>query len=185
MHLASSGRVIVRLSKIASAGQILCDEKNVKVAKVVELIGPVAKPYASAALLTNNIKKFVGKKVFALDNPPAKKNKEHKRKKKMETLEIQKCTTCNSSLIDDTQNGERICSGCGIVVVEQMEDYGPEARSNNMENRTNLARASGQATYSQHDLGITTEISIESKDFSGKKINSEIASQMHLSLIHI
>ena len=62
MHLASSGRVIVRLSKIASAGQILCDEKNVKVAKVVELIGPVAKPYASAALMTNNIKKFIGKK---------------------------------------------------------------------------------------------------------------------------
>ena len=27
-------------------------------------------------------KKFIGKKVFALDNPPAKKNKEHKRKKK-------------------------------------------------------------------------------------------------------
>ena len=43
---------------------------------------PVAKPYASAALMTNNIKKFVGKKVFALNNPPAKKNKEHKRKKK-------------------------------------------------------------------------------------------------------
>ena len=82
LHLASSGRVIVRLSKIASAGQILCDEKNIKVAKVVELIGPVAKPYASAALMTNNIKKFVGKKVFALDNPTAKKNKEHKRKKK-------------------------------------------------------------------------------------------------------
>ncbi|SVA99771.1 uncharacterized protein METZ01_LOCUS152625, partial [marine metagenome] len=69
----------------------------------------------------------------------------------METLEIQKCTTCNSSLVDDTQNGERICSGCGIVVIEQMEDYGPEARSGNMENRTNLARASGQTTYSQHD----------------------------------
>ena len=97
----------------------------------------------------------------------------------METLEIQQCTTCNSSLVDDTQNGERICSGCGIVVVEQMEDYGPEARSGNMENKTNLARASGQTTYSQHDLGITTEISTESRDFSGKKINSEVASQMH------
>ena len=48
-----------------------------------------------------------------------------------------------------------------------------------MDNSTNLARASGQTTYSQHDLGITTEISIESRDFSGKKINSEVASQMH------
>ena len=38
LHLASSGRVIVRLSKIASAGQILCDEKNVKIAKVVKTV---------------------------------------------------------------------------------------------------------------------------------------------------
>ena len=82
LHLANSGRVIVRLSKVVQQDQILCDESSTKVAKVTELIGPVAKPYASAALMTNNIKKFVGKKVFALDNPPAKKNKEHKRKKK-------------------------------------------------------------------------------------------------------
>ena len=82
LHLASSGRVIVRLSKIASAGQILCDEKNVKVAKVVELIGPVAKPYASAISLTNSIKKFVGKKMFALEVLPAKKYKPQRRKRK-------------------------------------------------------------------------------------------------------
>jgi len=48
LHLATSGRVIVRLSKIVTQDQILCDEKSTKVAKVTELIGPVAKPYASA-----------------------------------------------------------------------------------------------------------------------------------------
>jgi transcription initiation factor TFIIB len=42
-----------------------------------------------------------------------------------------------------------------------------------------LARATGQTSYSQHDLGITTEISVGSTDFSGKKINAEMASQMH------
>ncbi len=42
-----------------------------------------------------------------------------------------------------------------------------------------LARATGQTTYSQHDLGITTEISISAKDFSGKTINHEVANQMH------
>jgi len=42
-----------------------------------------------------------------------------------------------------------------------------------------LARATGQTSYSQHDLGIATEISIGSTDFSGKKINAETASQMH------
>jgi len=80
LHLANSGRVIVRLSKTVVQDQILCDEDSTKVAKVTELIGPVAKPYASAISLTNNIKKFVGKKMFAFDIPPAKKQNRRKRK---------------------------------------------------------------------------------------------------------
>ena len=80
LHLANSGRVIVRLSNTVSAGQILCDEESTKVAKVAELIGPVAKPYASAMSLTNNVKKFVGKKMFTFDIPPAKKQNRRKRK---------------------------------------------------------------------------------------------------------
>jgi len=80
LHLANSGRVIVRLSKTVVQDQILCDENSTKVAKVTELIGPVAKPYASAMSLTNNIKKFVGKKMFAFEIPPAKKQNRRKRK---------------------------------------------------------------------------------------------------------
>ena len=97
----------------------------------------------------------------------------------MNVLEIQKCSACESSLIDDTVNGEIICSGCGIVVAEQMEDYGPEVKSTRLEDKMKLARATGQTTYSQHDLGIATEISLGTKDFSGKTINSDIASQMN------
>ena len=97
----------------------------------------------------------------------------------MNALEIQKCSACESSLIDDTANGEIICSGCGIVVAEQMEDHGPEVKSTRLEDKMKLARATGQTTYSQHDLGIATDISIGTKDFSGKSINSEIASQMN------
>jgi len=97
----------------------------------------------------------------------------------METIELEKCTVCNSSFIDDTDNGEIICSGCGIVMAEHMEDHGPEAKSNSLEDKMKLARATGQTSYSQHDLGITTEISVGTKDFSGKKINAETASQMH------
>jgi len=82
LHLANSGRVIVRLSKTVTQDQILCDEKSTKVAKVTELIGPVAKPYASAISLTNNIKKFVGKKMFTFEIPSAKKHKENRRKRK-------------------------------------------------------------------------------------------------------
>ena len=97
----------------------------------------------------------------------------------METIEIERCTVCNSSLVDDKENGEIICSGCGIVMIEHMEDHGPEAKSSILEDKMKLARATGQTSYSQHDLGITTEISIGSTDFSGKKINAEMASQMH------
>ena len=97
----------------------------------------------------------------------------------METIEIERCTACNSSLVDDTENGEIICSGCGIVMVEHMEDHGPEVKSSSLEDKMKLARATGQTSYSQHDLGITTEISIGTKDFSGKKISVEMSNQMH------
>ena len=98
----------------------------------------------------------------------------------MNTIEIEKCCPeCESTLVDDVQNGERICSGCGVVVAEQMADYGPEARSSSLEEKMKLARATGQTTYSQHDLGIATEISMSTKDYSGKSINSDVANQMN------
>ena len=97
----------------------------------------------------------------------------------MNILQPQSCPECQSSLVDDVQNGEIICSGCGVVVADQMVDHGPETISSNLEDRMKLARATGQTTYSQHDLGITTEISISTKDFSGKTINREVANQMN------
>ena len=89
------------------------------------------------------------------------------------------CPECQSTLIDDIHNGEIICSGCGLVAMEQMSDYGPESRATNLEDKMKLARATGQTTYSQHDLGIRTEIALGIKDFSGKTINSEVANQMY------
>jgi len=82
MHLAASGRVIIQLSKELVEGQILCDEKGTRVAKVMEMIGPVKRPFASATPLTNNIKKYIGKSVFASDESPAHKQKKFRRKQK-------------------------------------------------------------------------------------------------------
>ena len=80
MHLASSGRVIVQLTVTVKEGQILCDSKSQKVAKVMEVIGPVSAPYASAIPLTNNTRKLAGKKVYALNESPAIKQKFRRRK---------------------------------------------------------------------------------------------------------
>ena len=90
----------------------------------------------------------------------------------------QSCPECKASLIDDFQNGEIICSGCGVVVADQIADFGPETKSANLEDKMKLARATGQTTYSQHDLGIATMISEDRKDFSGKTINHQVANQM-------
>jgi transcription initiation factor TFIIB len=89
------------------------------------------------------------------------------------------CPECKSTLIDDIHSGEKICSGCGLVAMEQMSDYGPESRSTNPEDKMRSARATGQTTYSQHDLGIRTEIAFGTKDFSGKTISSDVANQMY------
>jgi RNA-binding protein len=82
MHLAGSGRVIIQLSNKLVEGQILCDEKGTRVAKVMELIGPVSRPFASATPLTNNIKKYIGKSVFASEEPPVSTPKKFRRRKK-------------------------------------------------------------------------------------------------------
>ena len=64
LHIAKSGRVIVKLSQNVNSGEILLDSKGKKVAKVVELIGSVKAPYASAVPVTDIIKKYVGAKVY-------------------------------------------------------------------------------------------------------------------------
>ena len=78
MHLANSGRVIVRLSKETQEGQILCDKNNQKIGRVTEMIGPVKSPFASVVPLTNNLKKISGIKVFSLEQTPAMKKNRRK-----------------------------------------------------------------------------------------------------------
>ena len=85
MHLAGSGRVIIQLSKELVEGQILCDDKGTRVAKVMELIGPVRRPFASATPLTNNIKKYIGKSVFADEKSPVSTQKKFRRRKNEHT----------------------------------------------------------------------------------------------------
>ena len=82
MHLAGSSRVIIQLSKELVEGQILCDDKGTRVAKVMELIGPIKKPFASAMPLTNNINKFIGKRVFMFEQSSANKPKKFRRNRR-------------------------------------------------------------------------------------------------------
>ena len=82
MHLAGSGRVIIQLSEKLDEGQILCDKNGTRVAKVMELIGPVKRPFASATPLTNSIKKYIGKNVFVDKQTTASTHTKFRRRKK-------------------------------------------------------------------------------------------------------
>ena len=57
LHLAKSGRLIVRLSQEVRPGVFVFDQGNRKLGRVVELIGPVKSPYASVAMVSSRVGK--------------------------------------------------------------------------------------------------------------------------------
>jgi len=63
IHLAKSGRIIIKVDKWVKPGTILLDSKGRKLARVTELIGPVKSPYASAIPLTERVERAVGTRV--------------------------------------------------------------------------------------------------------------------------
>ncbi len=85
IHIAMSGRLIVKLDKEINPGQIVFDEKGNNVGKIIELIGPVNSPYASIEINNKNPeynKKqyFKGLTVYYKNSLSFKKNDPRKRK---------------------------------------------------------------------------------------------------------
>jgi RNA-binding protein len=66
LHLAGSGRLILRTQEKIKPGTILCDDKGFKVAKVLEMFGPVKSPYASAVPMSDRWKQALGKKLYII-----------------------------------------------------------------------------------------------------------------------
>src|SRR5919198_3830008 len=67
MHLAKSGRLVVRLTSIhrePKSGELIIDTNGKRIGKVIEVIGPVTAPYASVVPMIDKINKIIGIKVF-------------------------------------------------------------------------------------------------------------------------
>lgn len=64
LHLAGSGRLILKPKMDLKVNAILYDDKGKKIAKIMEFFGPVDSPYISAVPLTDRINKIIGKKVY-------------------------------------------------------------------------------------------------------------------------
>ena len=68
MHLAKSGRLIVKLNAAGAsirAGELLVDGSGKRVGRVAELIGPVSAPYASVIPMSDRTSRLVGSRVFS------------------------------------------------------------------------------------------------------------------------
>lgn len=90
-----------------------------------------------------------------------------------------RCPECESALIHDFAIGEYICQKCGYVVIDQIDDYGPETNSSDLDERIKKTRASGCTSLSLHDYGIRTEIGLGSKDYSGRSIDCQMVEQLN------
>lgn len=63
--------------------------------------------------------------------------------------------------------------------MDEVDDYGPDFVSSDIEERSKNTRASGYTSFSFHDYGLRTKIGLASKDYSGKPINHQMAERVH------
>ncbi len=94
---------------------------------------------------------------------------------------VSKCSICNqeNSAIADPNSGEIICSSCGMVISDKIEDtVHPERRTYSFEDADRNARTGTPSSLARHDMGLSTIIGRENKDASGQKIDTTMRSQI-------
>jgi len=70
----------------------------------------------------------------------------------------------------DTAGGELFCSSCGYVVMEKIEETGPEWRAFSKEEKDDRSRTGVPASLAMHDMGLATVIGVEDRDASGRSL---------------
>lgn len=97
-------------------------------------------------------------------------------------IESLKCSACNNltrSTITDPESGEIICSNCGIVILDRIEDYvHEERRAHSMEEVYARSRTGAPASLAFHDKGLCTIIGKANIDASGKVLDASILPQI-------
>jgi len=92
---------------------------------------------------------------------------------------IMRCPNCGSSrLLRDTEQGEIVCTVCGLVIDMDLMDRGPEWRAFDDDQRTDRVRVGAPITYTIHDKGLMTTIDWRDKSISGKNITPEKRAQI-------
>ena len=94
---------------------------------------------------------------------------------------VPRCSICNqeNTAITDPNSGEIICSNCGMVISDKIEDViHPEQRMHTFEDVDKRARTGAPSSLARHDMGLSTVIGRENKDASGQKIDTAMHSRL-------
>lgn len=96
------------------------------------------------------------------------------------SLEEASCPDCGSpSLITDYKHGEVVCKKCGLVLEEEIFDFGPEWRAFDEEQKSKRARTGGPVKFAKLNKGLTTEIDRYDRDIRGGAIQPERKAQLY------
>ena len=82
-----------------------------------------------------------------------------------------KCTRCGKGpIVVDSSGGEMNCSKCGYVIVDKIEEEGPEWRAFSKEEKDDRARTGVPSSLAMHDMGLATVIGAEDRDAAGRSL---------------
>lgn len=89
------------------------------------------------------------------------------------------CPRCGKdSLVLDMTMGEQVCTNCGYVAKDIIEEAGPEWRSFSKEQgEGDRSRVGAPSSLAMHDMGLSTIIGVESGDASGRALESSMRQQ--------
>ncbi|MDO8625370.1 MAG: transcription initiation factor IIB [Candidatus Diapherotrites archaeon] len=91
-----------------------------------------------------------------------------------------KCPDCGSTkIVRDNDRGELICSACGLVINEDMVDFGKEWRSFNSGSMDDAARSGSPMKYVKLNKGLVTMIDRRGTDLRGNKLSTKSRAQMY------
>ena len=89
-----------------------------------------------------------------------------------------KCPRCGGAeLVSDMQNGETVCSTCGLVLDENIIDMGPEWRAFTPQEKSNRQRTGLGLSYTLYDKGLSTVFKGD-RDANGNRLKHETRIKM-------
>ena len=91
------------------------------------------------------------------------------------------CSICkrNDRIVTDASSGEIICSSCGAVISDKVQDISrPERRSFNLEEANVRIRTGVPTSIAFADMGLSTVINKYDRDASGRPLDAEMRVRM-------